>query len=101
MQSETPGPNGLRSGQFTFDELYLHWFREGKGRFDILLGRQQTRFALRGGIYFKSLDRNDSNRTRISFRHYGVELAEESAKLDRTPKGAARPMTTRRACTII
>jgi hypothetical protein len=67
MHSETPGPNGLRSGQFTFDELYLHWFREGKGRFDILLGRQQTRFALRSGVYFKSLDRNDSNNTRITW----------------------------------
>ena len=62
-----PGPNGLRSGQVTFDELYLHWFRKGAQRFDIIAGRLQTRFVLRGGVYFKSLDRNDSNNTRITW----------------------------------
>jgi hypothetical protein len=67
MQPETPGPNGLRSGQVTFDELYLHWFRKGAQRFDIIAGRLQTRFVLRGGVYFKSLDRNDSNNTRITW----------------------------------
>lgn len=67
MQPETPGPNGLRSGQVTFDELYLHWFRKGAQRFGVIAGRLQTRFVLRGGVYFKSLDRNDSNNTRITW----------------------------------
>ncbi len=67
MQREIPGPNGLATGQATIDELYLHWFREGRGRFDFILGRQQTRFVLRSGVYYKSLDRNDSNNTRITW----------------------------------
>ena len=67
LQHEIPGPNGLATGQGTIDELYLHWFREGAARFDFILGRQQTRFALRSGVYYKSLDRNDSNNSRVTW----------------------------------
>ena len=72
----TPGPNGLQGGQITFDEAYLHIFR--RERFDFAVGRQQTRFVLRGGVFARSLDRNDSNNTNVtwtdglyaSFRHH-------------------------------
>lgn len=67
MQTETPTPNGLANGQFTFDELYAHWTRRGEQRFDILAGRFQSRFVLRGGVYAKSMDHNDSNNTRITW----------------------------------
>lgn len=67
MQLDTPGPNGLTGGQFTIDELFLHWSNPGKQRFGVAAGRLQTRFVLRGGVYFKSLDRNDSNNTRVTW----------------------------------
>jgi len=66
-QPEMPEPTGLTRAQVTFDELYIHWFREGTNRFDIIMGRLQTRFVLRGGVYAKSLDRNDSNNTRVTW----------------------------------
>ena len=65
MDTATPGPNGLVAGQITIDQLYLHWFR--KGRFDVAVGRLQTRFVLRGGVYAKSLDRNDSNNVNVTW----------------------------------
>jgi len=67
MQTEIPTPVGLADGQFTFDELYFHWVRPGERRLDILVGRFQSRFVLRGGVYAKSLDHNDSNNTRITW----------------------------------
>ena len=65
MQTATPGANGLLAGQITIDQLYLHGFR--KGRFDVAVGRLQTRFVLRGGVYAKSLDRNDSNNVNVTW----------------------------------
>ena len=59
------GPNGLVGGQFTFDELYVHIYR--RDRFNITAGRQQTRFVLRGGVFARSLDRNDSNNTNVTW----------------------------------
>jgi hypothetical protein len=61
----TPAANGLRGGQFTFDELYVHLYRREKINFT--LGRQQTRFVLRGGVFARSLDRNDSNNTNVTW----------------------------------
>ena len=61
----TPGPNGLQGGQITFDEAYLHIFK--RERFDVAVGRQQTRFVLRGGVFARSLDRNDSNNTNVTW----------------------------------
>lgn len=65
LESATPTSNGLKGGQFTFDELYLHWFRTERGSFAV--GRLQTRFILRGGVYTKSLDRNNSNNVNINW----------------------------------
>lgn len=60
-----PGNNGLEAGQATFDELYAHFFRQEK--FNVTVGRQQTRFVLRGGVFARSLDRNDSNNTNVTW----------------------------------
>jgi hypothetical protein len=65
MERAAPTRNGLARGQFTFDELYLHFFR--RERFDIVIGRMQTRFTLRSGVYAKSLDRNDSHNVRVTW----------------------------------
>lgn len=65
FETASPASSGLEPGQFTFDELYLHWFRTERGSF--ALGRLQTRFVLRGGVYAKSLDRNNSNNTNINW----------------------------------
>ena len=62
----TPSTNsGLKGGEFTFDELYLHWFRTERGSFAV--GRLQTRAVLRSGVYAKSLDRNNSNNVNINW----------------------------------
>ena len=63
--STTTTSSGLKSGQFTFDELYLHWFRTERG--SIAVGRLQTRAVLRSGVYAKSLDRNNSNNVNINW----------------------------------
>ncbi len=63
--SSTPQSNGLAHGQFTFDEGYVHFFSDR--RFDLTLGRQQTRSVLRAGVFSRSLDRNDSNNTNITW----------------------------------
>ena len=65
MEQASSAVNGLKGGQFTFDELYLHWFRTEQGAF--AFGRLQTRFVLRGGVYAKSLDRNDSNNVNVTW----------------------------------
>lgn len=65
MESATPASNGLTGGQFTLDEFFLHSFR--KERFDVAVGRLQTRFVLRGGVFAKSLDRNDSNNVNVTW----------------------------------
>jgi hypothetical protein len=65
------GPGGsvdnseLDTGTVTFDQLYLLWQR--KERFSLAVGRLQTRFQLRGGVYAKSLDRNNSHNWRVNF----------------------------------
>jgi len=63
--SSTPQSNGLAHGQFTFDEAFIHLFRDD--RFDLTLGRQQTRSVLRAGVFSRSLDRNDSNNTNVTW----------------------------------
>jgi hypothetical protein len=64
MEDSAPQRNGLKPGQFTFDELYLHWFRP---RGSLAVGRLQTRFVLRSGVYAKSLDRNNSNNVNVNW----------------------------------
>ncbi len=65
LEPEIPTPVGLEDGQITLDELFLHWFRTE--RFDLAIGRLQTKFVTRGGVFAKSLDRNDSNNLRINW----------------------------------
>jgi cell division protein FtsN len=60
-----PSSSGLDGGQFTLDELYLQWSQ--RARFSIALGRLQTRFVLRGGVFTESLDRNDSNNVNVTW----------------------------------
>jgi hypothetical protein len=55
----------LESGTIGFDQLYLHW--QGGERFNLAVGRLQTRFQLRGGVYAKSLDRNNSHNWRVNW----------------------------------
>jgi hypothetical protein len=65
LEPEIPTPVGIEDGQITLDELFLHWFRTE--RFDLAIGRLQTKFVTRGGVFAKSLDRNDSNNLRINW----------------------------------
>jgi hypothetical protein len=64
MEDSAPQNNGLKPGQFTFDELYLHWFRPNGS---LAVGRLQTRFVMRSGVYAKSLDRNNSNNVNVNW----------------------------------
>jgi hypothetical protein len=59
------GATSLPDGDVTFDELYLHSFR--RESFDLAIGRLQTKFVSRAGVFAKSLDRNDSNGTSITW----------------------------------
>ena len=65
MQPNVPRPTTLEDGQVTFDELFLHWFRSD--RFSVAVGRMETRFVTRGGVYSKSLERNDNNNLRVNW----------------------------------
>jgi hypothetical protein len=47
------------------DEAFIHWYQSD--RFDVALGRLQTKFITKGGVFAKSLDRNDSNNTRVTW----------------------------------
>ena len=65
MENSPEGFNSIAGGQFTLDELFLHWFIVD--RYDIAVGRLQTRFVLRGGVFSKSLDRNNSNNVNVNW----------------------------------
>ena len=65
LDSTPSTPGGLKGGEFTFDELYLHWFRTERG--SLAVGRLQTRAVLRSGVYAKSLDRNNSNNVNVNW----------------------------------
>jgi hypothetical protein len=60
-----PTNSGMADGDITLDKAFLHWYRLEK--FDIALGRMQTKFVARGGVFAKSLDRNDSNNTNVNW----------------------------------
>ena len=62
MQSSS---DDLEAGQITLDELYLHWFK--LERFNLVAGRMQTKFVARGGVFAKSLDRNNSNNLNVNW----------------------------------
>jgi hypothetical protein len=59
-----PGNDGLRLGDSTIDEFYLRYAPNEK--FDIRLGRFQTKFELEG-VAKKALSRNDSPNTDITW----------------------------------
>lgn len=57
--------NSIEPGKLTIDEFFMQWFRTEK--FNLAVGRLQTRFVARGGVFAKSLDRNNSNNTAINW----------------------------------
>lgn len=65
LEDSIPTTNGMADGDVTVDELFLQWYRVG--RFDLALGRMQTKFVARGGVFAKSLDRNDSNNMNVNW----------------------------------
>jgi hypothetical protein len=65
LQPNLPTPASIEDGQVTIDSMYVEWFT--RDRFDIALGRMETKFVARGGVYSKSLDRNDSNNLRVNW----------------------------------
>ena len=60
-----PNRSSINDGDITFDQLYIHGFRREK--FDIAIGRLQTKFVSRAGVFAKSLDRNDSSGTNVNW----------------------------------
>jgi len=65
LDDSIPTTTSMTDGDITLDELYVHWFR--MSRFDAAVGRLQTKFVARGGVYAKSLDRNDSNNVNVNW----------------------------------
>jgi hypothetical protein len=65
LQPDIPGFASIEDGQITIDEFFLHWFRTH--RFDVALGRMETKFVTRGGVFSKSLERNDNNNLRVNW----------------------------------
>jgi hypothetical protein len=65
LDSSIPTSSGIDRGEITLDELFLHWFRVR--RFDVAAGRLQTKFVTQGGVFAKSLDRNDSNSINVTW----------------------------------
>jgi hypothetical protein len=65
LQPNVPTGISIVDGQITIDELFLQSFRSD--RFNVAIGRMQTKFVARGGVYSKSLDQNDSNNQRINW----------------------------------
>jgi hypothetical protein len=56
---------GSADNSIAFDEAFLHWIQSE--RFDLIAGRMQTRFITKGGVFAKSMSRNDSSGTRITW----------------------------------
>ncbi len=65
LQDYIPTNNGMADGDITLDEAFLQWYRLDK--FDLAFGRMQTKFVTRGGIFAKSLDRNDSHNFNVNW----------------------------------
>jgi len=65
VEDSIPTSNGMADGDVTIDEFFLQWYK--LDRFDVALGRMQTKFVARGGVFAKSLDRNDSHNTSINW----------------------------------
>jgi hypothetical protein len=65
LDRELPTSTSIADGDVTIDELFLHAFRSD--RFDAAIGRLQTKFVARGGVFAKSLDRNDSSGSNVNW----------------------------------
>ena len=65
LDSSIDTTTSIDEGTLAFDELYLHVFR--LERFDVAVGRLQTKFVTRAGVFAKSLDRNNSNNFNINW----------------------------------
>ena len=65
LQDYIPTNNGMAEGDITLDEAFLQWYRLDK--FDLAIGRMQTKFVTRGGVFAKSLDRNDSHNFNVNW----------------------------------
>ena len=65
LDGTLPNSTSINDGDITLDELYLHGFRRKK--FDVAIGRLQTKFVSRAGVFTKSLDRNDSSGTNVNW----------------------------------
>ena len=55
----------IEEGDIAFDQFFFHVFR--RERFDAAIGRMQTKFTTRAGVFAKSLDRNNSNSFNINW----------------------------------
>ena len=65
LESIPGGQTTIEGGDITLDQLYLHTYR--RERFDVAVGRLQTKFVARAGVFAKSLDRNDSNSMNVNW----------------------------------
>ena len=79
FDSTLPKASTVDQGDITFDQLYIHSFR--RERFDIAIGRLQTKFVARAGVFAKSLDRNDSNNFNVNWTdglHGALHIKKDS-----------------------
>jgi len=65
VQLDAPTASGLDNGQITFDEFYMLLHKQEHS--DVAIGRLQTRFVLRAGVFARSLDRNDSSNVNVTW----------------------------------
>jgi len=65
LQPNIPASSGISDGQITIDSLFFQWYRSEK--FNVAIGRMETKYVARGGVFAKSLDRNDSNNLRVNW----------------------------------
>ena len=79
FDSTLPSTSTVDQGVITFDQLYVHSFR--RERFDLAIGRLQTKFVARAGVFAKSLDRNDSHNFNVNWTdglHGTLHLKKDS-----------------------
>lgn len=60
-----PTRSSVEDGDVTFDELYIHGFKADK--VDVAVGRLQTKFVSRAGVFARSLDRSDSHGSNVNW----------------------------------
>lgn len=65
FDSTLPTTTSINNGDITFDELYIHGFRQDK--FDVAIGRLQTKFVSRAGVFAHSLDRDNGSGTNVNW----------------------------------